>query len=495
MPHTRTLFRHPAADTVAGVVVFLVAVPLCLGIAVASGFPPVSGLVAGVVGGLMVPLLSRSPLSVTGPAAGLTAILLAQQARLGGIPPLLAAITVAGGMQLVLGALRGGRLADLVPSSVVRGMLAAIGVTIVLKELPVAAGVTAGGWSAVAHPHPGPLLVSAVTMAVLVAWPRTPLGGIRVFPPALAGVLAGSLVAAWLGPHGAWGVADAHFVRLPAGGVDAVRAALPVPEWGAVRSAAVWEAAALIAAVASLESLLSLQAIDRLDPLRRHSPPNRELLAQGAANILSGALGGLPVTAVIVRGATNVAAGGRERLAALVHGVLLLLALTALGPLLRHIPLAALAAVVIQVGARLIAPSMVRRQWRLGATQFLPFAITVATVLALDLVLGVLLGLVAGIGFVLYENGQRVLVATRDADGVLRLRFRRDGTFLAKPGIVAVLDGVADGERVVIDGTGGYIDHDVKEAIAAFVADAPHRALTVRVEGIDLAHAQGGGAH
>jgi MFS superfamily sulfate permease-like transporter len=277
--------------------------------------------------------------------------------------------------------------------------------------------------------------------------------------------------------------------------VSALWSALPRPDMTAFVNPAVWVTGATIAVVASVETLLSLQAVDRLDPLKRHSPPDRELLAQGAANAVSGFLGGLPVTAVIVRSGANVAAGGRERLSALVHGVLLLLAVLFFGVLLNQIPLAALAAVLIQVGLNLCKPALFSTQVKLGVTQLLPFAITIAAVLALDLLKGVIVGIIMGIVFVLYENARRAVVAEKDTKGVWRMRFRRDGTFVSKPGIMAVLDEVEDGEEVVIDGTGEYIDHDVKEVLATFTADAAHRKIKVTLVGIDMTHAQAGGGH
>jgi MFS superfamily sulfate permease-like transporter len=290
-------------------------------------------------------------------------------------------------------------------------------------------------------------------------------------------------------------LAGSHYVEVPLGGLGELINALPRPDFSAFMRPATWIAGATIAVVASIETLLSLQAVDRLDPLKRYSPPDRELLAQGAANTVSGLLGGLPVTAVIVRSGANVTAGGRERLSSLVHGILLLVAVVFAGPLLNSIPMAALAAVLIQVGLNLCKPALFTTQVRLGMTQLAPFALTIAAVLALDLLKGVIVGIVMGILFVLYENSKRAVVAVRDDTGVWRMRFRRDGTFVSKPGIVSTLDEVADGEQVVIDGSGEYIDHDVKEVIATFVEDARHRNIKVTVLGIDLSQAQAGGGH
>jgi MFS superfamily sulfate permease-like transporter len=494
MHHYPSMFSHPKEDAVAGLVVFLVALPLCLGIAIACGVPPVSGLVAGIVGGLVVPIISRSPLSVTGPAAGLTSIVLVEVQHLGGLEPFLSAVVLAGGLQFALGVLQMGRFAALVPSAVIKGMLAAIGVTIVWKQLPVAFGSSGGVLDIPAQLHGGAALIALLSLGILYGWKYTPLARFKLLSPALVAVVVASVVARWLAGMPELGLSAAHFVDVPLGGIATLYAALPRPEMAGFASPAVWVAAATIAIVASIETLLSLQAVDRLDPLKRHSPPDRELLAQGTANAVSGLLGGLPVTAVIVRSGANVAAGGRERMSALLHGLLLFGAVVFAGPLLNMIPLACLAAVLIQVGLNLCKPALFSTQVRLGITQLLPFALTIAAVLALDLLKGVIVGILVGIAFVLYENSKRAVVATR-ADGVLKMRFRRDGTFISKPGIVSALDDVGDGETVVIDGAGEYIDHDVKEVLATFIEDAKHRNIRVSLVGIDLGLARAGGGH
>lgn len=494
MHHYPSMFSHPKEDAVAGLVVFLVALPLCLGIAVACGVPPVSGLVAGIVGGLVVPIISRSPLSVTGPAAGLTSIVLVEVQHLGGLKPFLSAVVVAGGLQFLFGVLRTGRFTALVPSAVIKGMLAAIGVTIVWKQLPVAFGSAGGILDILPQLHAGATLLALLSLVILYGWKYTPLARLKLLSPALFAVVAASLAARWLSGVPGLGLADSHFVNVPLGDLATLYGALPRPDVAAFLNPAVWIAGATIAIVASIETLLSLQAIDRLDPLKRHSPPDRELLAQGVANAVSGLLGGLPVTAVIVRSGANVAAGGRERMSALVHGILLVVAVVFAGRLLNTIPLACLAAVLIQVGLNLCKPALFSTQVKLGVTQLLPFAFTIAAVLALDLLKGVIVGILVGIAFVLYENSKRAVVATR-SDGVLKMRFRRDGTFISKPGIVSALEEVDDGETVVLDGAGEYIDHDVKEVLATFIEDAHHRNIRVSLVGIDLGLAKAGGGH
>lgn len=488
------MFAYPRQDLVAGFVVFLVALPLCLGIAIASGAPPISGLIAGAVGGLVVPWISRSPLSVTGPAAGLTAIVLAEVQALGSLNLFLTATVLAGVLQAVLGVLRSGRFAALVPSAVIKGMLAAIGITIVWKQLPVALGAT--DLASLRESYSvGAAVLTSLSLVILYGWRFTPLAKVAVLSPAMLVVLLTSVLAALFAGIDSLALNPAQFVDVPLGGVDALVAALPRPDWSGFAVAEVWVAAVTVAVVASIETLLSLQAVDRLDPLRRTSPPDRELVAQGIANATSGFLGGLPVTAVIVRSGANLAAGGRERLSALVHGVLLVVAVVYAAPLLTKIPLAALAAVLIQVGISLCKPALFSTQVKLGWTQFAPFALTIVAVLALDLLKGVIVGIVVGIAFVLYQNSRGAIVQERSPSGQVLLRFRRDGTFLSKPAIVELLETIPDGERVLIDGTGEYIDQDVKEVLAAFLADAPRRSILVTVTGIDLSMATPGGGH
>ncbi len=411
----------------------------------------------------MVPFISRSALSVTGPAAGLTSIVLLKVQRLGGIPPFLTALIIAGLLQLILGVIKAGRFAALVPSAVIKGMLAAI--------------------------------IAAVALVMLMGWKYTPMGKSTLVSPALIVVVMASVMASLFSSTPALALTSAQFVDVPLGGVMSLWSALPRPDFGAVANVDVWVAGGTIAIVASIETLLSLQAVDRLDPLKRFSPPDRELLAQGTANAVAGFLGGLPLTAVIVRGGANVSAGGRQRFSSFVHGLLLLVAVIFAGPLLNLIPLACLAAVLIQVGLNLCKPALFTGQVKLGLTQLLPFLFTIVAVLATDLLLGVVIGIFVGIAFVFFENSKRAVVSTRDGDGVLQMRFRRDGTFVSKPGIVTALDNIEDGDRVVIDGRDEYIDHDVKEVLATFQEDAKQRNIHVTIRGIDLSTARAGGGH
>jgi MFS superfamily sulfate permease-like transporter len=274
---------------------------------------------------------------------------------------------------------------------------------------------------------------------------------------------------------------------VPTEGPGALLAALPRPDLAAVTASETWIAALTIAIVASIETLLSIQAVDRIDPLRRKSPPDRELVAQGLANLTSGLAGGLPVTAVIVRSGANVAAGGRERWSSVFHAILLAVAVIALGPLLNRIPLACLAAVLIKVGFALCDPRLFRDQYRLGLDQMVPFGVTIAAILATDLLEGVIIGIIVGVIFVLRQNARDV-VTMEKADGGWNLTFRRDGTFVAKPAIQAAIDQIQDGDRARIDCTGEYIDQDVKELLAAFQIEAASRQIQLEVVGLDLSH-------
>jgi MFS superfamily sulfate permease-like transporter len=482
-------FAHPKSDAIAGAVVFLVALPLCLGIAVACGVPPVSGLVAGIVGGIIVPLISRAPLSVTGPAAGLTSIVLAELARLP-LEGFLAAVVLAGVLQVVLGLVRAGRFSALVPSSVIKGMLAAIGITILLKQLPVAFGVVGAIGDIPAKWHAGALLLSVIGIAILVIMPKTPLKKLTFLPAALVVVVVCTIAAAVM--TGTMALTPEQFVRVPSGGLTGLWEALPHPTVASFSLLPVWVAAATMALVASIETLLSLQAVDRIDPLNRVSPPDRELVAQGVGNMVSGLLGGLPVTSVIVRSGANVAAGGRERFSAFVHGWLLLLAVVIAAAALNRIPLAALAAVLIMVGINLAKPSMFIAQAKLGAAQLVPFIATIVGVLGLDLLKGVIIGIVVALVMNVRSNPLRVLEKNIGTDSTI-LRFRAPGGFLSKLEIKTALHAIPPGTSVVVDANGMAIDHDVKELLVEFKGDATTRGLQIEFRGVDLSTTTAGG--
>lgn len=524
VPAARTTALAPAPgpfsaigqDAPAGLVVFLVALPLCLGISLASGAPLLAGLVSGIVGGLLVSLLSGSAVSVSGPAAGLTVVMVSAIATLGSWPAVLAATVVAGVIQLVLGAARAGIIALYFPAAVIRGMLAAIGIILLLKQVPhfvgadtdyfedmdflqfnglntfSAIGAAARGLS------PGSVLVGAVSLGLLLLWDTAPVRRqpwARLVPGALVTVLVAvglnQLLRA-LAP--AWQVRPEHLVKLPVlSSLSQLSGAMTFPDFNALRNPATYGVAFTIAIVASLETLLSVEAVDNLDPQKRHTPPNRELLAQGAGNLISGLLGGLPLTAVIVRSSANIAAGAQTKLAAFIHGIFLLMSLLFLGFILNLIPLAALAAVLLLVGFKLTKPALYRQQWRLGWAQFGPFIITIAAVLFTDLLKGVSIGLVIGFFFILKDNAKAGSYLRRDnaagaadeAGALLHLHLPEHVSFLNKASIVTTLEQLPSGSRVLLDGTrSDVIDHDVLEAIEAFRQAAPARGIDLELRGI-----------
>lgn len=492
---------HLSADVPASVVVFLVALPLCLGIALASGAPLLAGLFSGLIGGLVVGSLSRSQLSVSGPAAGLTVIVADGIATLGGYPAFLTAVVLAGALQVVLGFLRAGVIAHFVPVSVVHGMLAAIGWILILKQIPHALGrdVEAEGAEsfavgeesntftelvyAVQNADAGALLVFVSALAALLLWQKI---GKRLtgpwLPPALVAVLVGVGVNLLLGSVApALQIVDPrHLVSIPdLGGVHDIVFALPFPDHTRIWDPIVWRVAATLAVIASVETLLSISASDKLDPQHRITPVDHELKAQGVGNMVAGALGGLPITAVIVRSSANIDAGAHTKVSAILHGALLLASVLVLSPLLSKIPLAALAAVLIVMGVKLTSARVFRDQRRRGTAQFIPFLVTLVAILFTDLLVGVLIGVAVGIYFVIRSNFHSAVIVTHDGDNVL-IRFAKDVSFLNKPSLLRVFADIPPGAHVLLDGTRAqFIDHDIADAIHDFVSSARVRGIAV----------------
>ena len=491
-------------DVPASIVVALVALPLCLGIALASGAPASAGIVSGIVGGLVVGALSGSQLMVSGPAAGLTAIVVAAIGQLGGLPPFLSAVVIAGFLQLGLGAIRAGVIAYYVPTPVVKGMLAAIGVILILKQVPHAVGYDANWvgdetflqadhettFSAIGRAlqsvEPLAIVVSVVGLVLLFGWDRLPWARVRQVPSQLVVAVLGlvaNLVASTVWP--AWVLQPKHLVALPGGG--GLATLVTWPDWSAMLRVDVWTVAVTLALVASIETLLSLEATDRLDPLKRRSPASRELVAQGAGNVISGLVGGLPVTGVIVRSAANVTAGGRTRRSAILHGVWLLLAVALIPGLLNRIPLAALAAILLHTGTKLARPQIARELWRAGPYQFAPFAITLTAILLTDLLRGITIGLGVGAFFILIDHLRAPAWADVTVSGAVlrRLRLNAHVTFLNKASLSRELDAVPRGARIEIDARATErIDHDALEVLQDFVVTAQSRHIDYRLVGV-----------
>jgi MFS superfamily sulfate permease-like transporter len=505
------------ADLGAGLVVFLVALPLCLGIALASGAPLLSGLVTGIVGGLVVSRLSGSALMVSGPAAGLTAIVFAAIGELGSFPAFLVAVVLAGAMQVALGLLRAGIIGYYFPSSVIRGMLAAIGLILILKQLPYALGdgiapfetdafrEPKGGnsltsiWEAATHAVPAAVILSTIALALLVLWPKIAPARLRQLMPApLAVVLLGVFGAMGLGALGL-ALPAAAYVQLPTpDSPGELVGLLAFPNWSMLTSAAVWKVAGTLAVVASLETLLSLEATDKLDPWKRSAPANRELLAQGAGNALSGLLGGLPMTGVIVRSAANVAAGGRTWRASWLHGVFLLVAVLAIPGLLNRIPLAVLAAILIHTGFKLAHPRLVRDAVKVGRKYAVPFLVTVVAILVTDLLVGISIGLAVGALFVLLDSWSHAYsyqVEESPDRRHVRLVLAEEVTFLNKARISRALHDLPSHCVATVDASRTrHLDHDVIELLHEFRDTARTRGIALQLIGVPTP-ALAAGAH
>ncbi len=500
-------FEHWKQDLPASVVVFLVAMPLCLGIALASGAPLVSGLVAGAVGGIVVGAISRSGLGVSGPAAGLVAIVLTAIAELGGYEKFLLAVVLAGGLQLLFGALRAGIIAYYFPNAVIKGMLAGIGITIVMKQIPHAVGYDADYMGDEAFEQPdhhntwselfymtdainyGAIIITVVCVLMMLMWERPWVKNnsiLKLIPGPLLAVVIGMVLAKVFAGIPSLAIGPSHFVALPdIKGLDD----LMVPDFGGILSWPVWKVAITIAVVASIETLLSVEATDKLDPYNRTTPANRELVAQGTGNILSGLLGGLPLTQVIVRSSANIQAGGRTNLSAITHGVLLVLSALLLPDLLRSIPYACLAAVLLLVGYKLAKPSQFTAMWKTGIMQFLPFVVTVLGVYFIDLLWGVGLGLLVSIVHILWKN-YRVPYHFEPhkyrAGMPIHIQLSEDVTFLNKAGIKRTLNELPNGCRVVLDASRTLdLDPDVREIIDDFLDSAPDRNIHTELIGYD----------
>lgn len=502
--HLDYYFRYLDHDIPAGVVVFLVALPLCLGIAVASGAPPFSGVIAGIMGGLVVSIVSGSQLSVSGPAAGLTVIVAAAVEKLG-FEGMLLAVALSGLMQLAMGFLRAGVIGAFFPSAVIKGMLAAIGLILIMKQLPHAIGYDADAesdlsfleddshttlsflWNALGSFSWGTVIVSLTSIGILLLWEAPLVRKHRLLslaPGALIAVIFGityNAVALALFPSLA--IAPQHLVNLPSifGPMEFARQ-ISFPDFTRLKDSQVYLTGATLALVGSLETLLSLEAADRLDPLKRIAPTNQELKAQGVGNFFSGMIGGLPITAVIVRSSANIDAGAHTKVASIFHGVLLLLAVMFLASLLNMIPLACLAAVLLLTGYKLAKPKLFVEQYEKGFNQFAPFAVTIGAVLLTDLLKGIVIGMAVGLFFVLRANYHSAFTLTRDGRNYL-LRLQKDVSFLNKAQLRNYLEDIEENSSLMIDGSrASFIDHDIMETLEDFIKAASEDNIRVELK-------------
>ena len=487
------------ADLPAALVVFLVALPLCLGIALGSGAPMISGIIAGVVGGVVIGALSGSPLSVSGPAAGLTAVVFAAISDLGSFEIFLVAVVLAGVMQIAMGLLKMGVVGHYVPNTVIKGMMAAIGLILILKQIPHLVGYDADffgdeGFDQADHDNtftalvhalgalsPGAALVGIAALVWLqlaeaIGYAKTKLG--RIIPSALIAVAGGTLLAAAL-PQllgDAWAVAASHRVQLP----QLTSSTWMVPRWDAISQPAVWATALTLALIASLESLLSIEAADRLDPLKRVTPTNRELLAQGAGNMVSGFLGGLPLTSVVVRTSVNAQAGAQTRWSAILHAVILALSVLLLTSVLNQIPLATLAAILIATGYKLTHPKKVIAPLvRQGTLQWIPFAVTVVAILFTDLLKGIVVGLLVATVFIAFQDFRSSISLTNLGTNYI-LQLRRNVSFLNKGKLKASLEKLPRGCSLLVDiSQADFIDPDIIEVIHDYATHAGLKEVTI----------------
>jgi MFS superfamily sulfate permease-like transporter len=491
----RSYTSYLRSDIQSGLVVFLVALPLCLGIALASGAPLFAGIISGVIGGIGVGFLSNSQLSVTGPAAGLTAIVLAAISSLGSYQYFLAAVVLAGVIQLLLGIARAGTISNYFPSNVIEGMLTAIGVIIIMKQLPHAIGYDVDNEGdfffiekgeghntfssiidAINYSHPGAILVTVVSLLILIAFNKiTFLKNLKVIPGALIAVLAGIAINEIFRVTGSdMIIQQEHLVNLPVpDSMEAFRRQFTFPDFSAMMRPDVWVVAVTIAVVASIETLLCVEASDKLDPLKRYTNTNTELFAQGTGNILSGLIGGLPMTSVIVRTSANINSGGRTKTATIAHGVFLLIAVLSIPALLNKIPLASLAAVLLMIGFKLASPKVFRHMWDNGRYQFVPFIVTVLAVVFTDLLKGVAIGLVVSIFYILRANLKLAYFFRKEEyqDGeTITIKLAQEVSFLNKAAIKQTLSQLPERCRVEIDASDTfYIDYDVQQLIKDFL--------------------------
>jgi MFS superfamily sulfate permease-like transporter len=498
-------------DLPASIVVFLVAVPLCLGIALASGAPLFSGIIAGIVGGIVVGLLSGSPLGVSGPAAGLAVIVLAAIQELQAFETFLLAVVVSGVIQLILGFIKAGVIGYYFPSSVIKGMLSGIGIIIILKQIPHAFGYDEvpegdfGFFQTDGHTtlsdfsymleviSPGALIIATISMAILILWERPFIKRISVFK-----VIQGPLVAVIAGIG-----LNLLFQSMPSLALDVDQVVnIPVsesivgffgqftlPDFTQITNPQVYVVAVTLAVVASLETLLCVEATDKLDPFKRVTPTNRELKAQGVGNVISGLIGGLPVTQVIVRSSANIQSGGRTKASAFFHGILLLLCVMSIPHVLNLVPLASLAAILFVVGYKLAKPTLFKEMYHMGKSQFVPFMVTILGIVFTDLLMGIALGLVVAIMNILWNNYRipyHFDPENYQSGAPITIELAEDVSFLNKASILRTLNKLPNNTHVVIDGNKTKSIHpDVVEIIEDFRQNAQTRGIVIEVVGLE----------
>lgn len=498
-------FQSVGSDLPASIVVLLVALPLCLGIALGSGAPLFSGIIAGIVGGIVIGVLSGSNLSVSGPAAGLTVIVAAGILKLQVFEAFLLAVVIAGALQVALGFAKAGVIGDYIPNSVIKGMLAAIGLILILKQFPHLVGYDAdfegdetflqsdsnNTFSEILQVTNyltlAATIIGLASLLILIAWERPMVKNnkiLKLIPGPLVVVLVGVLINGYFqGSRPDLALETKHLVSLPvAKDASSFFSFFTLPNFSFIGNKDVWVTAITLAIVASLETLLGIEAVDKLDPFKRVTPTNRELKAQGIGNMVSGMLGGLPLTSVVVRSSANVSAGAKTKLSSIMHGVFLLLFVVLIPTLLNKIPLSALAAVLIFTGYKLAKVSLFKEFYQKGWDQFVPFLVTILAILFTDLLIGIVTGIMVGLFFSVRSNFRSAVMVVHDKNNYL-IRLRKDVSFLNKPIIKAKLESVPENAFVLIDTTrADFIDKDVIEEINNFLCHAHLKNIQVELK-------------
>lgn len=501
----KRIFQNITADFSSSIVVLLVALPLCLGIALGSGAPLFSGIIAGVVGGIVIGIVSGSHLSVSGPAAGLTTIVAAAILKLQVYEAFLLAVVIAGVIQLILGFIKAGVIGDYIPNAVIKGMLAAIGLILILKQFPHLVGYDAnfggdesfeqpdkentfsGIMSAFNYITPSAAVIGLVSLLLLFLWEQKFIKSqkwLAVIPGPLVAVLAGTAISELFNSYRPdYALEAKHLVALPvSGSLGEFFHFFTFPKLEYLRNGEVWITAVTLAIVASLETLLGIEAVDKLDPLKRVTPPNRELKAQGLGNIISGLIGGLPLTSVVVRSSANVNAGAKTKLSTILHGVFMLLCVMFIPFILNKIPLAALAAILIFTGYKLAKVSLFKSFYQKGWDQFVPFVVTITAILMTDLLKGIVIGIGVGLFYMIRSNFRSSVFVVHD-DGKFLFRLRKDVSFLNKPIIKRKLEEVPDNAFVLIDASrADFIDKDVIEEVNNFMTHAHLKNIRVEIK-------------
>lgn len=502
------MFKYIKNDLPASIVVFFVALPLCLGIALASGAPLFSGLIAGIVGGIIVGALSGSQIGVSGPAAGLAAIVLTAIGTLGGYQNFLLAVVLGGLIQILFGFLKAGVIAYYFPSSVIKGMLTGIGIIIILKQIPHFFGYDAdpeGDWAffqvdgentfseiinTINYISPGATIIAVIGLAILILWDRVLSKKAKIFELVqgpLVAVALGILYFAFTKDDATLAISEEHLVSVPVpDSLDSFIGFFSLPNFGAITNSEIWITAFTIALVASLETLLCVEATDKLDPHKRVTPANRELLAQGVGNTISGMIGGLPITQVIVRSSANIQSGGRTKASAIIHGFLLLASVILIPKLLNMIPLSVLAAILFVVGYKLAKPSLFKKMYHLGWKQSVPFFVTVIGIVFTDLLVGISLGLLVGIIVILmksYQNSHFLHIEDKsNGKHKIKMTLAEEVTFFNKGAILKELDSLPNDTYLELDLLKTrYLDNDVIEILEDFAYKAKERNIDIKL--------------